>query len=152
MTRKLLPYEHQLIEELGITQEDYLAFLQVQFDYTTTPEQRLATPQCDPGTVALVLTIVGTLLQVVGALLAKPASEGKRQPREQTFVPRLGFNSAQELAKYGDPINLVYTNTSHNANGGVRVATALIWSAIESFGSSQYMQMMLALGGADQRY
>jgi hypothetical protein len=148
MTRKLLPYEHQLIEELGITQEDYLAFLQVQFDYTTTPEQRLATPQCDPGTVALVLTIIGTLLQVASMfLMPKPPGGGKRQPREQTFVPRLGFNSAQELAKYGDPINLVYTNTSHNANGGVRVATALIWSAIESFGSSQYMQMMLALGG-----
>jgi hypothetical protein len=148
MTRKLLPYEHQLVEELGITQEDYLAFLQVQFDYTTTPEQRLATPQAATATVALVLTIIGILAQVASMfLMPKPPGGGKRQPREQTFVPRLGFNSAQELAKYGDPINLVYTNTSHNANGGVRVATALIWSAIESFGSSQYMQMMLALGG-----
>jgi hypothetical protein len=149
MTRKLLPYEHQLIEELGITQEDYLAFLQVQFDYTTTPEQRLETPQAAEATVALVLTIIGTLLQVASMfLMPKPSGGGgRRQPREQTFVPRLGFNSAQELAKYGDTINLVYTNTANNANGGVRVATALIWSAIESFGSSQYMQMMLALGG-----
>jgi hypothetical protein len=149
MTRKLLPYEHQLVEELGITQEDYLAFLQVQFDYTTTPEQRLETPQAAEATVALVLTIIGTLLQVASMfLMPKPSGGGgRRQAREQTFVPRLGFNSAQELAKYGDTINLVYTNTANNANGGVRVATALIWSAIESFGSSQYMQMMLALGG-----
>lgn len=145
MTRKLLPYEHQLIEELGVSKEDYLGFLQVQFDYTTTPEQRLEKPQAE--VVATVLVIVGTLLQVVGALLAKPPSEGKRQPREQTFAPRIGFNSAQELAKYGDPINLVYTNTSNNPNGGVRVATSLVWSAVESFGSSQYMQMMLVLGG-----
>ena len=148
MTRKLLPYEHQLIEELGITKEEYLGFLQVQFDYTTTPEQRLKTPQADFGVVALVLTIVGTLLQVASALLMpKPSAGGKRQAREQTFVPRFAFNSAQELAKYGDPVNLVYTNTAHNTNGGVRVATSLIWSAIESFGSSQYMQMMLVLGG-----
>lgn len=148
MTRKLLPYEHQLIEELGISKEDYLDFLQAQFDYTTTPEQRLQTPQGDAGVTALVLTIIGILLQAASIfLMPKPSGGGRRQPREQTFVPRFGFNSAQELAKYGDPINLVYTNTSHNTQGGVRVATALIWSAIESFGSSQYMQMMLALGG-----
>lgn len=150
--RKLLPYEHQLIEELNITKEDYLAFLQVQFDYTTTPEERLKKPQNDPFVVAQVLVIIGTILQVVGALLVKPPSEGKRAPREQTFAPRLGFNSSQELGKYGDPVNLVYTNAgnaniSQNERGGVRVATSLVWSAIESFGSSQYMQMMLVLGG-----
>lgn len=148
MTRKLLPYEHQLIEELGVSEEEYIDFLQAQFDYTTTPEQRLETPQCDPATAALVLTIVGMLLQVASMfLMPKPsAGGGRRQPREQTFAPRVGFNSAQELAKYGDTVNLVYTNTADNPTGGVRVATSLIWSAIDSYGSSQFMQMMLVLG------
>jgi hypothetical protein len=150
MTRKLLPYEHQLIEQLGVSEQEYLDFLQVQFDYAIAPAQRLEKPQAVimAADVALVLTIIGMLLQVASMfLMPKPSGGGRRQPREQTFVPRLGFNSAQELAKYGDTINLVYTNTENNPNGGVRVATALIWSAIESFGSSQYMQMMLALGG-----
>jgi hypothetical protein len=147
MTRKLLPYEHQLIEELDVSEQEYLDFLQVQFDYTTTPEQRLEKPQAGVAEVALVLTIVGTLLQVASALLMpKPSSGGRRQPREQIFAPRIGFNSAQELAKYGDTVNLVYTNTSENPTGGVRVATSLIWSAIDSYGSSQFMQMMLVLG------
>lgn len=152
MTRKLLPYEHQLIEELGVSEEEYIDFLQVQFDYTTTPEQRLEKPQAGIE-VAIVLAVVGVLLQVASLLLMpKPsAGGGRRQPREQTFAPRIGFNTAQELAKYGDVVNLVYTNSTFglnpdNPNGGVRVATSLIWSAIDSYGSSQFMQLMLVLG------
>jgi hypothetical protein len=148
--RKLLPYEHQLIEELGITQEEYLDFLAVQFDYSTTPAQRLETPQGEAATIALVLTIIGTLFQVASMLLMpKPSAGGRRQTREQQFAPRFGFNGSQELAKYGDPLNLVYCNTDQNSSGGVRVATSLIWSAVSSFGSSQFMQMLLAVGAAE---
>jgi hypothetical protein len=148
--RKLLPYEHQLIEELGITQEEYLDFLAVQFDYSTTPAQRLQTPQGEAATVALVLTIIGILFQVASMLLMpKPSAGGRRQTREQQFAPRFGFNGNQELAKYGDPLNLVYCNTAQNSSGGVRVATSLIWSAVSSFGSSQFMQMLLAVGAAE---
>lgn len=148
--RKLLPYEHQLIEELGITQEEYLNFLAVQFDYSTTPVQRLENPQAATATVALVLTIIGILFQVASMLLMpKPSAGGRRQTREQQFAPRFGFNGSQELAKYGDPLNLVYCNTDQNSSGGVRVATSLIWSAVSSFGSSQFMQMLLAVGAAE---
>ena len=31
--RKLLPYEHQLIESLGITKEQYLEFVAIQQEY-----------------------------------------------------------------------------------------------------------------------
>ena len=37
--RKLLPYEHQLIESLGITKEEYLEFVAIQ---QSTRIQRLA--------------------------------------------------------------------------------------------------------------
>jgi hypothetical protein len=155
MTRRLLPYEYQLITELGISKDEYLDFLQVQFDYTRLPADKLATPQNDPGTIAIVLTIVGTLFQVAAALLAPTPETDKRAQRsrrEQVFAPRFGFNSAQELAKYGDPVNLVYCNTdpdSGNPTGGVRVATSLVWSAVQSFGSSQFMQMMAVVGAAN---
>ena len=146
MTRKLLPYEHQLIEQLGVSEQEYLDFLQVQFDYTTTPAQRLEKPQADVATVALVLTIIGTLLQVASVLLAPKPSQGKAQLRDQVFAPRFGFNSAQELAKYGEPVNLIYTNIDDNSLGGVRVNTSLIWSAVRSYGSSQFMQLMTVIG------
>ena len=175
MTRKLLPYEHELVAQLGVTEEEYLDFLSVQIDYAISPTQRLSTPQCGPlipaaavaGTAAAsaaavstlttltiistALTVVGILFQVAAALLAKPPSDPRRNkggPREQRFSPRFGFNSGQELAQYGDPINLVYCNTNQNPRGAVRVGTSLVWSSVESYGSTQFMRLLLVLGAA----
>lgn len=147
--RRLLPYEHQLVEHLGISEADYLEFLALQHDYTRSPEEKLQELRGEPvSTIALVLTIVGTLFQVAAALLApKPEQDRQaRNRRDQVFAPRFGFNSTQELAKYGDVVNLVYTNTRDNPEGGVRVATSLVWSALSSFGNSQYMQLLMVVG------
>jgi hypothetical protein len=152
MTRKLLPYEHELIQQLGVTEDEYLDFLAVQFDYTRTPEQKLATVEADFGITALVLTVVGILFQVASVLLMPkpeiPGAKNQRRSREQRFSPRFGFNSSQELGQYGDPINLVYCNTSQNPRGAVRVGTSLVWSSVESYGSTQFMQLLLVLGAA----
>jgi hypothetical protein len=144
MDRKLLPYEHQLVKALGVTKEEYLDFLSVQRDLTQTEEEQLRELRAEP--TAIVLFVVGVLLQVASALLMPKPRGGRQQPREQTFAPRLGFNSSQELAKYGDAVNLVYSSITDNPTGGVRVASSLIWSSISSFGSSQYMQMLTVLG------
>jgi hypothetical protein len=152
MTRKLLPYEHDLIQQLGVTEDEYLDFLAVQFDYTRTPEQKLATPQNGNLAVFIVLTVVGILFQVASVLLMPkpeiPGAKNQRRAREQRFSPRFGFNSSQELGQYGDPVNLVYCNTSHNPIGGVRIGTSLVWSSVESYGSTQFMQLLLVLGAA----
>jgi hypothetical protein len=152
MTRKLLPYEHDLIQQLGVTEDEYLDFLAVQFDYTRTPEQKLATPQKRSLAVFIVLTVVGILFQVASVLLMPkpeiPGAKNQRRAREQRFSPRFGFNSSQELGQYGDPVNLVYCNTSHNPIGGVRIGTSLVWSSVESYGSTQFMQLLLVLGAA----
>ena len=150
--RKLLPYEHQLVETLGITKEQYLEFVLLQQEYTDIKAGTVLDVR-NWEVVAIVLTIVGVLFQVASALLMpKPqipsiTPQGQRQQtRDDIFAPRFGFNTVQNLAKYGDPINLIYTNTAANANGGVRVATSLLWSSVKSFGSSQYVQMLLLLG------
>lgn len=150
--RRLLPYEYQLVKHLGVTEEEYLTFLALQQDFTRSAEEKLEELQAGPavGTVALVLTIVGTLFQVAAALLApKPEQQAQnRNRRDQVFAPRFGFNSSQELAKYGDAVNLVYTNKlGDNPEGGVRVNTSLVWSAVRSFGTSQYMQLLMVVGG-----
>lgn len=154
MKRRLLPYEHQLIKELGISEAEYFEFQQAQFDHTRLPADKLATPQ-NWGAVAIVMTIIGVLFQVGAALLAPkpelPSQQNQRRRRDQSFAPRFGFNSAQELAKYGDPVNLIYCNTDQNTTGGVRVATSLVWSAVQSFGSSQFMQMLAVIGASNIR-
>jgi hypothetical protein len=170
MTRKLLPYEYDLIQQLGVTEDEYLDFIEVQFNYELSAAERIAKPQCDPvstafamvaaGTatfgqtliVAAVLIAPGILFQVAAMLLmpkpSLPSSGGGNRAREQRFSPRFGFNSSQELGQYGDPINLVYCNTSHNPIGGVRIGTSLVWSSVESYGSTQFMQLLLVLGAA----
>lgn len=151
MTRKLLPYEHELIKALRVTEQEYLDFLSAQHDFTRSPEEKLQELRGEP--VSITLAVIGILFQVASILLAPkpelPSQTSGRTRREQVFAPRFGFNSAQELAKYGDPVNLIYTNTTDNPNGGVRAAGSLIWSAVHSEGSSQYMQMLLALGAGE---
>ena len=149
MKRSLLPYEHQLIEALEVSEEDYLDFLAVTKDFTKSPEEVLEKPQATVAVASLVLTIVGIIFQVAGALLAPtPKEQMQRRNREQRFSPRFGFNSSQELAQYGDPINLVYCNTAQNKRGAVRVSTSLVWSAVRAYGSSQFMQLLLVVGAS----
>jgi hypothetical protein len=158
MTRKLLPYEYDLIDTLGITKKEYLEFLSVQQTYIDSKEGTVLDIQNGPAVVAIVLAVVGLLAQVASILLAPkprlpstPEAFGQRQTRDQRFSPRFGFNSQQELAKYGEPINLVYTDTTTNPNGGVRLAASLIWSAVRSYGSTQFVQMLMVLGAGGIR-
>jgi hypothetical protein len=153
MNRKLLPYEHDLIQTLGVSKEEYLDFLAAQLDYSQSPEDRQAVIRAEPVAItSLVLAVVGILFQVASVLLMPRPDLGsqrnQRRPRDQRFSPRFGFNSTQELAAYGDTINLIYCNTEQNPKGAVRAATSLVWSSVESYGSSQFMQLMLVLGAA----
>ena len=153
MTRKLLPYEYDLIDALGVTKEDYLDFVAQQYIYKDPKQGTALDVQNAPAIVALVLTIVGILFQVVSILLMpKPKApqerEGTAQTRDAVLAPRIGFNGAQDLAVYGDTVPLVYTNTAQNANGGVRVASLLLWSAILSFGNNQFMRLMMTIGAS----
>ena len=153
--RKLLPYEYDLIGTLGVSKEEYLEFIALQEVYNDPKQETILDARNGPAVVALVLTIVGIIFQVVATLFLQPklpsfdtpGGGGQAQRREQKFSPRFGFNSQQDLAKYGDPVNLIYTDTSVNARGGVRVAGSLVWSAVRSYGSNQFVQLLMALGG-----
>lgn len=156
MTRKLLPYEYELIATLGVSKEEYLDFVAQQHIYKDVKEGTIIDIRNVP-IAAIVLAIVGVLFQVASILLApklrlpqeQKEQTGAEQTRDQTLSPRLGFNGSQELAKYGDIVPLVYTNTSQNASGGVRLSTMLLWSAILSFGNNQFMRLMMTLGAAN---
>ena len=167
MTRKLLPYEYSLIEHLGVSKEEYLEFLALQLAYNDPKEGTVFDVRNVP-VVAIALTVIGLIFTAVSTALApKPQITqprgvalaptqagptvaegvgGQAQTREQRFSPRFGFNGQQDLAKYGDPVNLIYTDININPNGGVRAGTSLVWSAVRSFGSTQFVQLMMALG------
>ena len=146
--RKLMPYEHQLVDALGISKQEYLDFVAQQQIYSDPKEGTVFDARNGPALpiIAIVLTVVGTILQVIGALLIKEDEGGRTQTRDEVFAPRSGFNSIQKLADYGDPVHLVYTDINSNKQGGVRVSTSLLWSSVKSFGSSQYVQLLLLIG------
>jgi hypothetical protein len=150
MTRKLLPYEYDLIDALGVTKEEYLDFVAQQHIYKD-PKQGTALDVRNGIEVAIILAIVGVLFQVASVLLMPKMAEeqqGTPQTRDAVLAPRIGFNGAQDLAVYGDTVPLVYTNTAQNGNGGVRVASLLLWSAILSFGNNQFMRLMMTIGAS----
>jgi hypothetical protein len=154
MTRKLLPYEYDLIDALGVSREEYLDFVAQQHIYEDS-KQGTALDVRNGIEVAIILAIVGVLFQVASVLLMpKPKAptdkqqQGTAQTRDAVLAPRIGFNGAQDLAVYGDTVPLVYTNTAQNANGGVRVASLLLWSAILSFGNNQFMRLMMTIGAS----
>jgi hypothetical protein len=149
MTRKLLPYEYDLIDALGVTKEEYLDFVAQQHIYEDQ-KQGTALDVRNGIEVAIALAIVGILFQVISVLLMpKPEqAEGSTQTRDQRLAPRTGFNGAQKLAVYGETVPLVYTSMKQNLDGGVRVSTLLLWSAILSFGNSQFMRLMMTIGAS----
>ena len=153
--RKLLPYEYDLIDTLGVSKEEYLEFIALQEVYNDPKQGTLLDAQNTWAVAAFVIAIIGVIFQVVATLFLQPklpsfdtpGGGGQAQRREQKFSPRFGFNSQQDLAKYGDPVNLIYTDTSVNTRGGVRIAGSLVWSAVRSYGSNQFVQLLMALGG-----
>lgn len=154
MTRKLLPYEYDLIDALGVSKEEYLDFVAQQHIYEDIKEGTALDVRNEP--VSIVLAVIGILFQLASILFApRPQTPqiqqqtGVAQTRDQILSPRLGFNGSQELAAYGDTVPLVYTNTAQNSNGGVRLSTLLLWSAILSFGNNQFMRLMTTLGAAN---
>ncbi len=151
--RPLLPYEHGLIEALGITKREYLDFVCAKQEYIDSKEGSVLDIRNEAAsTISIILTVVGIIFQVAAALLAPTPQQPKQgqgvKSREERSVPRFGFNGIQDVSKYGDPVPIVYTNRNQNNNGGVRVSTLLLWSAVLSYGGSQFMQLMMALGAS----
>jgi hypothetical protein len=153
--RKLLPYERALIDALQISEEEYWQFYLARLNYRDEKQGTILDVRMGTGAewalAAAIISIVGTVAQVAATLLApKPEVPGDkmgRQSRNPFFAPRYGFNSLQEVARYGEPVNLIYTNADENKlAGGLRVNTSLVWSAVHSFGTSQYMQMLTVIG------
>ncbi len=153
--RPLMPFECQLCEDLGITEEEYQYFLSEMQDRQARRPIPSDAPVNGP-VVGLITAIVGILFQVVGLLLRpRPrGAQGQEQseaPRGESASPVFGFNSVQDIATLGTVVPQVYCDRQFNPSGGVRVNTQLVWSQVESYGNAQLAKFLTVLSDASIR-
>jgi hypothetical protein len=176
----LLPYEKQLIDSLGCTEEEYKEFVRhLQDKATARPAEYALVPDIQngpvivPATVATIaagtagtLTALGVVLVNVAvgltlsaiSFLLTPKPKAQRDVTQlqlggadgaSRFSPKSGFDSSQNLASYGTPVPIVFTNhiqTDSTWSGGVLIAPALVWSRMKSWGSFQVAEIVAVAG------
>ncbi len=144
-----MPFEKQLCEDLGITEDEYQEFLAEMMDRQARHPVSGEYPVNGP-VVGLITAIVGVLFQVVGLLL-RPKPRGaqgqsrEESPRGEQASPVFGFNSVQDVARIGTVVPQVYCDRSFNPAGGCRVNTQLVWSQVESYGNAQLAKFLTVL-------
>jgi hypothetical protein len=156
----LLPFEKQLIELLGCSEDEYRRFTEEAqrrskirpAEYDLVPDIR-----CDPTggllTSFLISLAVGLVTSAVSYLLApKPKQQEQARRRElesitggDRFLATFGFDSQAELANYGEPIPIIFGRYT-GSTGGMLVAPKLAWSRMFSYGSQQGVKLMFVVG------
>lgn len=158
----MLPSDRYLCSLLGLTEKEFKSFQAETRQYLK--ENPIEGPIAGPDT-ALVIAIVSAVLSVGAAaisLLLRPSLPDTRSPNQikrtdnvddpiltnQSFSPRYGFDSVQNVVKIGSTVPLVYGDRSVNSQkvGGVRVNTPLVWSQMLSFGTSQMLRAVFLVG------
>ena len=171
----LLPYEVALIEQVGLTVEEYREFQQKAAEYKAERApgyERIPDVRNEPVTVLAITSLVLGVASTAAALLMKPKPpkaqerteptnfEGGDNVGKQNFSPRYGFDSVQSLATLGKVIPLIFghrgkfglaNHISPTLNdrvtcGGIRVDTQLVWSALLSKGRTQELRIAALLG------
>lgn len=174
----LLPYERHLIELIGCTEAEYRRFAR---DVVYRIRARSAAYDHIPDinglpaaavTSIIVSLVIGAATTALSFLLApKPrfddfnrASPTSRQlgslQGTDIYTPSFGFDSAQDLANYGDVVPIVFTRqlTQLDAtgrmftSGGVLISPALVWSRIKSWGAYQIADLVLLAGQGRMGY
>jgi hypothetical protein len=156
----LLPYERDLIETLGCTEEEYRRFVEeAQRRAAIRPAEydRIPDIRCEPIslTAILISIAVGAVLQGVAYLLTpKPKAPGQGQVQQRRlgditgadrFSATSGFDSQAELANYGEPIPIIFGQYT-GETGGILASPKLVWSRAFSYGSQQGVKLMFVVG------
>lgn len=158
--RVLLPAEIELCEAVGLTEQEYWDFVQLNEAYNGERSEAYAhIPDVRNDPVTIVVNIViGIALSAVASLLAPkprtPSSRGDRkqpgalQTEDQTsgnrYAPQSSFDSIQQLASLGSVIPLVYCKyRTGDGRGGVRVNSTLLWSYMTTLGRNQQLRALM---------
>ena len=168
--RVLLPSEIQIIEALGLTEDEYWEFLRLNDEYNGKRSEAYAyVPDVQNGPAVpvvpiLINLVIGVALTAVSVLLApKPRSPEQKkagpqlatedQTSRSRYAPQSSFDSIQQLGVLGSVIPLVYAKQRsyflaeppHQkvSYGGVRVNSSLIWSLMTSLGRNQQLRALM---------
>ena len=167
----LLPYERELIEIAGCTEEEYRAFTEeARRRSLTRPAGYEHVPDVNNGFVVPILInlAIGIALTAVGALLApKPGADDRNEITQRQlgskkgrsrFNPTFGFDSVADIASYGDAVPVCfgfyegpeYANSLERGfHGGIVVTPKLVWSRMLSYGTHQAIKAMYVIGEPD---
>ena len=170
----LLPYERQLIQTLGVSEQEYREFeaevrrrcLERPAGYEHIPDIRN-----DPTGGILTSIIVGALLSAVSALLApkpKQPTVSEQDSVEQRSLPNqqgrtrfnnsVGFDAAPGLAQLGSRVPIVFGRyfdtdprqlgdlSTQQPSGGIIAEPLLVWSRMTSHGSFQTLKALAVVG------
>ena len=164
--RSLLPAEQQIIDVLGLTNDEYWEFCRLVDckakergeEYASIPEivatgEPLTTYQI----VSLILGVVSTAASILlqpdpPTFEQAPAAIRTADVRGQTrFAELFSFDSVQDLAALGSIIPLIFTKREQLPDGsevvgGIRAKGLLLWSQLLSLGSHQELKMLTTLG------
>ena len=161
----MLPSDRYLCSLLGLTEEEFQSFQADARQYLKENPIEGPVAGFDPGTQALIISIASAVLSAgaaVVSMLLRPSVPDQGRPRDikrteniddpvvtnQSFAPRYGFDSVQNVIKIGSTVPLVYGNRSVGGSnvGGVRVNMPLVWSQMLSFGTSQMLRSIFLAG------
>jgi hypothetical protein len=166
LSQQLLPYEHDLIAQLGCSKEEYLQFKeQIAWLSRERPAEYAHIPDVQNETTAIVLFIVGLVLQGASYLLAPKPPAAQKQIENRSldsivgrdrFAPTYGFQSNQELTRYGETIPIVFARQRYlqlppnrsdfSYVGGIMISPKLVWSRMYSWGGYQAVELVFAVG------
>ena len=161
----LLPFEKQLIETIGATEEEYRYLVSEAINKgRVRPAGYEHIPDIQAGTAAAawwaanwVGVVIGVAIGAVTYLLTPKPKQPKVQRRELDsinkagrFNPTFGFDSQQELSAYGEPISLVFGNAEYEGEtylgGGMLISPKLVWSRMFSYGTQQAVKLAYIVG------
>ena len=164
----LLPYEKQLIETIGITEDEYRRFTaEVRRRGAVRPAEYAQIPdvQATGGEAVLISLAISLVLTGVSYLLTPKPKAPEASKRTQLdlgdvtgasrFTPSRGFDSINELADYASPIPIIFglyqklkvKGKDQRVNiGGMLVTPKLVWSRILSHGTQQSAKLMFVVG------
>lgn len=154
----LLPFEKQLIELLGCSEDEYRRFTEEAqrrskirpAEYDLVPDIVNSEAVWIPLVISLVVGAASTALSYLLTPKPKQQEQARRRDLESItgadrFLSTFGFDSQAELANYGEPIPIIFGRYT-GETGGMLVSPKLVWSRMFSYGSQQGVKLMFVVG------
>ena len=160
----MLPSDRYLCSLLGITEDEFIEFQAAARQHLK--DNPIEGPVAgEPATTLAIISLVLSVGATAVSFLLRPSVPEQKAPGQirrsaitddpvltnQSFAPRYGFDSVQNVVKLGSTIPLVYgkREVSGTKVGGVRLNMPVIWSQMLSFGTSQMLRAVFLASEAD---